>query len=173
MKRMLIAACAAALMSSAAFAEQFTVGALTIDTPWTRATPMNAPVGGGFMVITNTGDEADRLIGGSVAFADHVEVHEMKVVDDVMKMRELDGGLEIPAGGSVTLQPGGFHIMFMGLKEQLTEGETRPVTLTFEKAGDVEIEVTVENMGKGRMHKMPMGGQGQGMGQGMKHGQTN
>ncbi|MBW8639953.1 DUF1775 domain-containing protein [Hoeflea sp. WL0058] len=122
------------------------VGDLEIDQPYARAAPPNAPVSAGYMVIRNTGAEGDRLVGGSVDFADHLEVHEMKMDGDVMKMRELSDGLEIPAGGEVVLKPGGFHIMFMKMKEQLKPGETRKVTLEFEKAGTVELELPVRDM---------------------------
>ncbi|MEO4042819.1 DUF1775 domain-containing protein [Hoeflea sp. CAU 1731] len=122
------------------------VGDLEIVQPYARATPPNAPVSGGYMAIRNSGAEADRLIGGSVDFADHVEVHEMKMDGDVMKMRQLSDGLEIPAGGEVVLKPGGFHIMFMKMKEQLKPGETRTITLEFEKAGTVVFEIPVQDM---------------------------
>ena len=126
--------------------EPVKVGDLEIVQPYARATPPNAPVSGGYMVIRNSGSEADRLIGGSVDFAGHVEIHEMKMDGDVMKMRELSDGLEIPAGGEVVLKPGGFHIMFMKMKEQLKSGETRTITLEFEKAGTVELELPVRDM---------------------------
>lgn len=123
------------------------VGSLEISHPTVRATPPNAPVSGGYLTIKNTGSDADRLIGGSAAFAGKVEVHEMKMDGDVMKMREVEGGLEIPAGGEVVLKPGGLHIMFMKLSERMTEGEKRMVTLEFEKAGTVELEFAVKDVG--------------------------
>ncbi len=167
MKQALAALFALAVSASPVLAEPIHVGKLMIDGAWTRATPPNAPVAGGFMVISNMGDEVDKLVGGDAGFAGRVEVHEMKMDNDVMRMREVEGGLEIPPGGSVELKPGGYHIMFMALKEQLKEGETRAVTLTFEKAGEVELQLPVENMHKGRMHK------NQGSGHGMQHGKTN
>lgn len=136
------------LSVSASLADEYKLGALEIDHPYARATPPNAPVSGGYMTIRNTGDEADRLISGEAAFAKRVEIHEMSMDGDVMKMREIDGGLEIPAGGEVTLKPGGFHVMFIGLDDQLMEGETRPATLTFENAGSIELEFSVKNVMK-------------------------
>lgn len=147
MKRMLGALCAAALMSAAAFAHEFTAGDLTIDHPWARATAPKAPVGGGYMTIVNTGAEADRLISASADFAGKVEIHEMTMENDVMKMRPLPDGVAIPAGEAVELKPGGLHIMLMGLTAPLVEGETRPLTLVFEKAGDVTVELKVEGLG--------------------------
>ena len=125
------------------------IGDLIISRATARATPPNAPVSGGYLTIRNTGSEADRLIKGSAAFAAGVEIHEMKMESEVMKMRPVEGGLEIPAGDEVVLKPGGLHIMFMNLSERLTAGETRKVILKFEKAGDVELEFAVEDLKPG------------------------
>ena len=123
--------------------QAITVGAIEITAPFTRATLPNAPVAGGFLTITNTGAEDDRLISVSVDFAKEGQIHEMAMEGDVMKMRQLADGLVIPAGETVTLEPGGSHLMFMGLTRALTEGETVPVTLTFEKAGEITIDLPV------------------------------
>lgn len=96
-----------------------------------------------FMYIQNGGAEADVLLGGETEVANVVEVHEMANVDGVMQMRPLSDGLTIPAGGSAILEPGGYHIMLMGLREDLTNGKTYDLTLHFEKAGDVTVPVTV------------------------------
>ncbi len=133
--------------SAGASAHETTIGALTISSPFTRATPPGAPVGGGYMTITNSGTEADRLIGGSTDFADAVEIHRMIMDGDVIKMRRVEDGLEIPAGGEVVLKPGGLHLMFRKLNEPLRQGETHTVRLMFEKAGEVEVEFTVERLG--------------------------
>lgn len=122
-------------------------GDLEISGAFTRATLPSQPVGGGYLVITNKGDADERLIDGSASFADDVQVHEMAVVNDVMNMRELADGLVIPAGETVTLQPGGYHIMFMGIQAPLIEGEAVLVTLEFEHAGAVEIEFAVAAAG--------------------------
>ena len=128
-----------------------------LGTCWTTVHLMHeeeaAEILGGYMVIKNHGSEPDRLIGGSASFAGKVEVHEMKMDGDVMKMREIKGGLEIPAGGSVTLKPGGLHVMFMKLTEQMNEGETRTVTLEFDKAGSVEMELPVKVVKPGHSGK--------------------
>lgn len=123
------------------------LGDLTLEHAWTRATPPKARAGGGYLTITNHGSEADRLISGKADFAKRTEIHEMAVIDDVMKMRKLDDGLEIPAGGTATLKPGGYHVMFMGMTEGLTEGTVVDVTLTFAKAGDVVIRMPVSKVG--------------------------
>lgn len=123
------------------------LGALTIDQPWSRATPAGAKVGGGYVRITNTGTEADRLVGGSFPGASRVEVHEMAMDGDVMRMKPVQGGLEIKPGATVELKPGGYHLMFMDLKAPLAEGQTMKGTLVFEKAGTVNVEYTVRGMG--------------------------
>jgi len=123
----------------------YTVGDLLISNVRAGATVPKAPVAGGYMVIRNNGSEPDFLIGGQAAFAGDIQIHEMKMQGDIMKMRELADGLEIPAGGEVVLKPGGYHVMFMKLTEPLTEGENRTATLTFKNAGSVEVEFTVKS----------------------------
>ncbi|WP_299480071.1 copper chaperone PCu(A)C [uncultured Roseibium sp.] len=141
------AAAALTLVSLSSFAADYKAGDLTLSKTWTRATPPKAKAGGGFVEIVNSGSEADRLVAASSDVAAKVEIHEMSVTDGVMKMRELEDGIEIPAGETVTLQPGGLHIMFMGLNKSFEEGATVPVVLTFEKAGDVAIDLDVAKMG--------------------------
>lgn len=120
-----------------------TLGPLEIAGAFSRATLPNAPVAGGFVTIINTGSEDDRLVGASSDVAGHMEVHEMAMDGDVMRMRELADGLAIPAGETVTLEPGGFHVMFMDLQDALVEGEEVLVTLDFEKAGQVEVPFAI------------------------------
>jgi uncharacterized protein YcnI len=122
-------------------------GSLTLEQPWSRATPGGAKVGGGYLRITNTGTAPDRLIGGSLPLASKVEVHEMRLEGDVMRMKPVEGGLEIKPGATVELKPGGLHLMFMDLKEPLKEGQILKGTLTFEKAGPIDVEYTVRGMG--------------------------
>jgi len=140
-------AAALSLAPLSALAADYTAGALELSKAWTRATPPNAKAGGGFIEIVNTGSEADKLVSASSDVAAKVELHEMAVTDGVMKMREMEGGIEIPAGETVTLMPGGLHIMFMGLNQSFEEGSTVPVVLTFEKAGDVSVELSIAKMG--------------------------
>ncbi|SON56967.1 hypothetical protein HDIA_3426 [Hartmannibacter diazotrophicus] len=152
-----------------ASAHEFKVGDLELVHPWTRATPSGAKVAGGFVTIKNTGAASDRLIGGTVDFAEKVEVHEMSMDNGVMKMRQLESGLELPAGQETDLKPGGYHIMFTGLKRGLAEGETAKGTLVFEKAGSVDVEWAVESIGARKpANAMDMGqpgGNGAGMGE--------
>lgn len=120
-----------------------TLGDLEISGAFTRATLPNAPVAGGFLTIANKGKDADRLVAAKASIAKETQIHEMALVGDVMKMRQLADGIEIPAGEAVTLAPGGLHIMFMGLNTALVEGETVPVELNFEKAGSVTVELAI------------------------------
>ncbi|MFD0988179.1 copper chaperone PCu(A)C [Methyloligella solikamskensis] len=143
--------------SAVAQAHDHKAGEIKIVQPWSRATPGGAEVGAGYLTIENTGKEADRLTGGSTPIAEMLEVHSMTMEGNMMKMRKLDG-LDIPAGGSVALKPGGNHIMLMGLKQPIEEGKPFTATLTFEKAGDVEVEFTVEPIGA----KAPSSGQDHG-----------
>ena len=100
------------------------VGSIEISGGFSRATLPNAPVAGGYITITNKGSADDTLIAASSPVAEDVQLHEMKMEGDVMKMAELPDGIAVPAGGTVTLEPGGLHLMFMGLKEPLVENET-------------------------------------------------
>jgi copper(I)-binding protein len=154
----LAAAILAVLHARDAAAADFSVGGMQIGNPWTRATPKGADVAGAYMRLSNKGAAADRLIGGSSPVAGRFEVHHMTVEDGVMKMRPVDGGLEVKPGETVELKPGSFHIMLMGLKQPLEKGQKVKGTLVFEKAGTVEIEYAVEALGA----SAPPGGHGHG-----------
>jgi len=142
-----LAAIALIVSSAAAFAHDYKAGPLKIGHPWSRATPAGAKVGGGYLSIENTGSTPDRLVSISVPFADSVEMHEMAVVDGIMTMRPLETGLAIAPGAKVEFKPGGYHIMFMDLKQPLKQNEMLKGVLTFEKAGTVEVAFKVEAMG--------------------------
>ncbi len=136
-----------ALWAGAAFAHDYKLGTLEIGHPWTRATPPTAPAAGGYLTIVNKGTAPDRLIALRSAVSDKTEIHEMRMDGNVIRMRELEKGLEIPPGATVELKPGGFHLMFMGLKAPLKQATQVTVTLVFEKAGSIDVELTVEAMG--------------------------
>lgn len=130
-----------------ASAHEFKLGDLDIGHPWSRATLPGAKVAAGYLTVKNNGSTPDRLISVTAEISGKGEIHEMTVKDGVMNMRPVAGGLEIPAGGEVKLEPGSYHIMFMELKAPAVEGERFPGTLTFEKAGTVEVEFAVEKAG--------------------------
>ena len=137
---------AAALVSGGAFAHDYQLKTLRIDHPFTRATPPGAKVAGAFMTIANQGKDADRLIKVASPAADLVQIHEMAVVGGIMKMRAVQG-VDLKPGATTELRPGGFHVMLEGLKQPLRQGDKIPLTLTFEKAGSIEVNVDVEAMG--------------------------
>ena len=145
MKRML-SFIAALSLSTAALAHEYKAGGLDIDHPMAFET--GAKVGGGYMTITNSGDTADTLIEVKADFP-RVEIHETVEEDGVAKMNHV-GRIDIPAGETVMLKPGGLHVMFMGLDgDPFVEGETIPATLVFENAGRLEVVFNVEPMKSG------------------------
>ena len=118
---------------------------VSAERPWTRATPPGAKVGGGFMQLRSSG-AADRVVGASSPVAGRVEMHVTVREGDVMKMREVTA-FEVPAGGTFELKPGGAHLMLVDLKRPLKKGEKVPLTLKLEKGGELNMELTVEEMG--------------------------
>jgi periplasmic copper chaperone A len=128
-------------------AHSYKLGDLEIGHPWTRATPPSARVAGGFLKITNKGSTPDRLLSATFVGSASTEVHEMAHEGGVMRMRELPKGLEIRPGETVELKPGGFHLMFIGLKAGLKENDRLKGELVFEKAGRIEVDFAVESMG--------------------------
>ncbi len=129
-----------------------TVGALTISGQWIRTTTND--VTAAYLVVKNAG-AADRLIKASVPLTSMVQLHEVVTEGGSSKMQEKPGGFEVPANGMLELKPGGFHIMIMNLKAPVTEGQVVPITLTFEKAGEVTIMAAAK---PGSTFGMDMGG---------------
>ena len=130
-----------------AAAHEFKLGDLTIGHPWSRATPGGAKIGGGYLTVTNNGSAPDRLVAATTNVADRVEIHEMAMNNGVMTMRQIPGGIPVPPGQTVAFAPGGYHLMLMGLKAPLKEGDRLKATLTFEKAGPIEVTINVEGIG--------------------------
>lgn len=125
-------------------------GDIQILMPFARATP--ARVGGAFMTLKNDGHGADRLLKAASPVAESVELHTHVKDGDVMRMRAVEA-IPVAAHGSTALAPGGYHIMLIGLKQPLKAGERFALTLTFEKAGAVTLEVPVQQAGAGGGHK--------------------
>lgn len=130
------------------FAHEFKAGNLEIEHPWSREVPAGARVAGGYFTVKNNGASADRLVAVTSDVSAKAEVHQMAVSDGVMTMRRVEGGLEIPAGGTVALDPGGYHVMFIDLARRPKKGESFPATLTFEKAGNITVDFAVEGLGE-------------------------
>lgn len=121
---------------------------VSVEHPWTRATPPGAKVAAGFMLLKSAG-AADRVVGASSPVTGRVEMHVTTREGEVMRMREVSS-VEIPAGGSFELKPGGAHLMLVDLKRPLKKGERIPLTLKLEKAGEMKLELSVEEMGARR-----------------------
>ena len=143
----LLTVAVASLPAQRAAAREYKVGDIAIVDPWSRATPGGAKVGAGYLTITNSGRTPDRLVSAATEIAERAEIHEMSMEGGMMKMREVPDGVAIPAGGNVALAPKGSHLMFLGLKKPLKEGETFSATLNFEKAGSVPVRFVVKGIG--------------------------
>ncbi len=124
-------------------------GGIAVRDAWSRQSPAMAHTGGVFLVIENSGEKDDALLRVTTDVCETVELHELVLEDDVMKMRPVAGGrIEVPAGGSVELKPGGLHVMLIGLKQELEPGTTFELVLNFETAGSVPVQVTVKEAGE-------------------------
>jgi len=134
------------IVVGAATAHEFSSKDITVSHPWARATPGGVTVGGAYFEVKAAPGPGDRLIGARSAVAGSMEVHSHSIENGVAKMRRVDG-LPIKGGESVVLKPGGYHVMLLDLKKPLKEGDLLKFTLSFEKAGDIEVEATVEPIG--------------------------
>lgn len=137
---------ALATLTLPALAGEAKLGALEIKDAWARATPVKAPAGGAFITVVNTGATTDNLLSASADVAKTVELHTHITQGDVMRMVAVDS-VEVPAGKSVAMAPGGLHVMLIGLKEPLKEGTSFPLELTFAQAGKVTVTVDVKPVG--------------------------
>ena len=139
------------LLISAVFTATTAVSALAdgimAKDPFAFATAASAKAGGAYITLMNHGGEADRLIGAKADVSKIVEVHEHIKDGDVMRMREVEAGIELPAGGMIEMKPGGYHVMFMGLNAPLEEGQNIPVTLVFESGKEMTVDVPVKKRG--------------------------
>jgi copper(I)-binding protein len=145
-RRMLLAILPLAMLSALpALAQTAPAGDIVIEKPWARAA-IQGGTGGAFLTIRNTGSQADRLLSASSPLPRLTEVHTTMREGDVMRMAPV-GALEIPAGGTVALQPGGLHIMLVGLSQAIRPGETLTLTLNFEHAGAITLQVPVQAAG--------------------------
>ncbi|MBC06711.1 copper chaperone PCu(A)C [Thalassospira sp.] len=137
---------------------------IEVKDAWAKASKGMVRNGAAFFDVINSGD-ADRIVGVRSDLADRTELHTHIMENNVMKMREVQGGVEVPMHGSVHFKPGSYHVMFIGLNKALEEGQKIDITLEFEKAGDIPVTIDVLNT----MSMGPNGGAG--MGHGMGHGQ--
>lgn len=144
LRRFLFALSCLAAVPMMAQAHGYKLGELEIEHPWTRAT--SSANGVAYLVVDNKGKQDDKLIAATTSIADMSMLHTNYMDGDVMKMRMVDS-IPVPAGGKAELKPTGYHIMLMGLKAPLKEGDFVPLTLTFEKAGKIDVQLKVEAAG--------------------------
>jgi len=133
--------------SMAASAHVESLGRLQIVHPWAKPSLKGVPNGAAYMAISNSGEADDVLVSASSDIAEAVELHAMEMNNGIMRMRPIEGGVTIPAGGTVAFEPGGKHLMLIGLNRRLKAGETFNLTLQFEKAGQKRIEVRITKTG--------------------------
>ncbi len=138
------AAAGLTFVTFAAGAQEYKAGSLTIENVWARPTAGPEKMGAAYLTLKNGGKEADTLKSASSPGAAKAGLHEHMHDNGVMKMREVKGGIAIPAGGAVEFKPGGYHVMLTGLKHDLEEGKTLPLKLGFAKAGEVEVQVKIQ-----------------------------
>lgn len=144
--RSILAFSVALATGSLAGAQQYSAGQLHIESPYARATVPHQKSGGAYVTLENKGNQADRLTGAITPVAESVEVHTMSMDGNVMKMREA-GSIELKPSAKIEMKPGqGYHLMLIGLRQTLKAGDRFPLTLTFEKAGKVEVSVEVRDM---------------------------
>lgn len=149
-----------------AAAADYQLGALKVTQPWARATPKGAASGAAYMTVTNTGTKAMRLRCVSSDAAAKCEIHEMSMDGGVMRMRPVEGGLEVKPNQTVTLKPGGFHMMLTGLKAPLQQGKMLEATLQADGGASARVEFPIEGVGApgpGGSGDEPMKMQGPGM----------
>ena len=152
MKQVFLLFCLLFGFSNIVLAEGIKFKQLEIDDAWIKETPPNHPNTAGYLKIENNGYSDEVLIGVSADFAMKSEIHEMKIEGDVMKMRPLENGLVISANEEIYLKPGGYHLMFMKLKQQMTPMDVHQVTLTFKNSGSVTLSMMVHKMSHGMKH---------------------
>ena len=144
-------------------------GGVKVMEPWARATAKTARTGAAYLMLENPGGASDKLVAASSPAADKVELHTHIKDGDIMRMREVEY-IEVGPQSMVRLQPGGLHIMLVGLKGPLTKGESFPLTLVFEKAGEVTVDVPIQAPGAmGKGGHAGHGGHGAHSGGKMKH----
>ncbi len=120
------------------------LGALKIEHPWARPTAEGMTAAAAYLTVENTGSEPDTLLSASTPIAAKAQLHETVTENGVMHMRPVAGGITIAPGTTFAFRPGSYHIMLLNLKHKLDQGEHFPLTLTFAKAGTIELDVPVE-----------------------------
>lgn len=150
-RRFILPAAIAVVLTAAAFfsfarSGEVTAGGLAVISAWARATPPGVDIGAAYVTIENRGGADDRLVGATTPAAEMVSAHETAEEDGVATMRTL-ADASVPAGGKLEMRPGGTHLMLMGLSAPLVEGDSVPLTLTFEHAGERTVQLEIAAIG--------------------------
>lgn len=146
-RRAVLLAVALILFVPPAGAQERSPDAILVERAWTRAVGATAPTAAGYMTVTNRSGAPDRLVSARSPMARSVEIHDSAVADGVMRMRPLPEGVVLPPGATLRLAPGGLHLMLIGPTGGFTRGGRVPVTLSFDMAGDVTVELEVAAAG--------------------------
>ena len=154
MKRILLLAGFAVFTAGTAYAHDYKLGPIAISHPWARPTAEGTKAGAAYLSLENTGSEPDSLVSVSSPAAGKTQIHQTTSEGGVMKMRGVEGGVDLAPRATVAFKPGGYHIMLLGLKQKLDEGQHIPLTLTFAKAGSIDVEVYVEKAPSGKGETM-------------------
>lgn len=151
--KLLSAAALLLLLGGRLYAQTASANAITVEHPWARATPKGATTGAAYMTVANNGTSADRLVGATTPLADKIQFHTETENNGVSRMRQVDT-IDLPAGAKIVFKPGDMHEMIIGLKQPLTQGQTFPLILRFENAGNIDVTVPIEGVGAMRLDDM-------------------
>ena len=141
-------------LGDGAHAQTSAASTVVVEQPWARATPKGAKTGAAYMILKNNGASADRLLSATTPLADQVQFHKETEDNGVSRMREVHN-VELEPGAKITFKPGEMHMMLVGLKQPLIEGQALPLTLQFERAGNIDVTMPIEKVGA--MHREDMG----------------
>lgn len=153
-KHVIFYACLSLATSGAAYAENYKLGNIVIAHPWARPAAQGTKTSAAYLSLENKGAESDKLVSAASPVAGKTQIHQTTDEGGVMKMQEVAGGIELAPGATVALKPGGYHIMLLDLKQKLDEGRHILLTLTFAKAGSIDLEVDVEKKSGEQGHGM-------------------
>jgi copper(I)-binding protein len=154
MAHLITALLVALYLGGEAYAQTSAASTVVVERPWARATPGGAKTGAAYMTLINNGASADRLLSATTPLADNVQFHKETEDNGVSRMREVRN-VELEPGAKITFKPGEMHMMLVGLKQPLIEGQALPLTLRFERAGNIDVTMPIEKVGA--MHRQDMG----------------
>jgi copper(I)-binding protein len=133
-------------VGGAAHAQTSAASTIVVEQPFARATPKGAMTGAAYMTLVNNGASADRLVGATTPVADKVQFHQASEENGVSRMREVHS-VDLDSGAKIIFKPGDMHMMIVGLKQPLVQGQTLSLALQFEKAGKIQVTVPIQGIG--------------------------